>query len=132
MARLIVTAAASPLFGNFLMLVSVSGEPDGKPVQGLKPANFKVHHLASLNHAHPNERDVTKASEGPAGFYTLTLLPKDYQPELPPGHYVFAVAVNAGAGKPSKGTARGRAPATATDFGQTIAVGDLPPYGQWK
>jgi hypothetical protein len=128
--RLIVTAAASPIFGNFLMLVSVSAETDGKATTGLKPANFKVHHLASLNHAHPNQRDVTKASEGPAGFYTLTLQPKDYQPDLPPGHYVFAVAVTAGAGKPTTG--RGKKPAAPTDFGQTIAEGDLPTYGQWK
>jgi hypothetical protein len=127
--RLIVTAAASPLFGNFLMLVSVSGEADGKAKAGLKPANFRVHHLASLNHAYPTERDVTKASEGPAGFYTLTLKPKEYQPDLPPGHYVFAVAVTAGAGKP-KG--RGRTSPQPTDFGQTIAEGDLPLYGQWK
>lgn len=131
--RLIVTAAASPIFGNFLMLVSVSGEPDGKPVTGLKPANFKVHHLASLNHAHPTQRDVTKASEGPSGFYTLTLLPKDYQPDLPPGHYVFAVGVTAGAGKPAKKAPKGRGtPPQPTSFGQTIAEGDLPLYGQWK
>jgi hypothetical protein len=125
--RLIVTAEASPLFGNFLMLVSVSTESDGAPVAKLAAKNFRVHHLASLNHAFPNERDVTAAKEGPAGFYTLTLAPKEYQPELPPGHYVFAVAVQTFSEKRPKS-----GPATPKDQGQTIAVGDLPLYGQWK
>ena len=125
--RLIVTAEGSPLFGNFLMLVSVSAEADGAPVQNLGPKNFRVHHLASLNHAFPNERNVTQAKEGPSGFYTLTLEPKEYQPELPPGHYVFAVAVRTFFDKRPKG-----GPGTPKDQGQTIAVGDLPPYGQWK
>ena len=125
--RLIVTAAASPLFGNFLMLVSVSAESDGSPVQKLAPKNFSIYHLASLNHAFPTERDVTQAKEGPAGFYTLSLKPKEYQPELPPGHYVFAVAVKTFAErKPKSG------PLVTKDQGQTIAVGDLPTYGQWK
>jgi hypothetical protein len=127
MSRLIVTAAASPLFGNFLMLVSVSAETDGKPVQQLKPKNFTVYHLASLNHAYPTQRDVTEAKEGPDGFYTLTLKPKEYQPDLPPGHYVFAVAV---ATYPDV-RAKGKSP-VAKDQGQTIAEGDLPLYGQWK
>ena len=125
--RLIVTAAASPIFGNFLMLVSVSAETDGAPVAKLAPKNFSVHHLASLNHAFPTERDVTEAKEGPAGFYTLTLKPKEYQPELPPGHYVFAVAVKTYPPTRPKG-----GPSAPKDQGQTIAVGDLPPYGQWK
>jgi len=125
--RLIVTAEASPLFGNFLMCVSVSGESDGAPVAALKPKNFAVYHLASLNHAFPTERDVTEAKEGPAGFYTLILKPKEYQPELPPGHYVFAVAVKTFSEKRPKS-----GPAPVKDQGQTIAVGDLPPYGQWK
>jgi hypothetical protein len=125
--RLIVTAGASPLFGNFLMLVSVSAESDGTPVKALKPKNFSIYHLASLNHAFPTERDVTQAKEGPDGFYTLTLQPKEYQPELPPGHYVFAVAVKT-YGPPTKGGGAGQ----PKDHGQTIAVGDLPLYGQWK
>ena len=124
MARLIVTAAASPLFGNFLMLVSVSLDADGKPVQNLKPKNFEVYHLASLNHAFPTQRDVSEAKEGPDGFYTLTLKPKEYQPELPPGHYVFAVSV-------TTFTERGKSQ-SEKDNGQTIAEGDLPTYGQYK
>ena len=36
---------------------------------------------------------MTKATEGPNGFYILELKPEGYQPDLPPGHYVFAVAV---------------------------------------
>ncbi len=116
MAQLIVSAAGSPLFKNFLMLVSVS-DADGKPVTGLKPGNFKVHHLASLNHASANDREVTKAGEGPEGFYTLTLKPESFQPELPPGHYVLAVAVK---------RTRKRGEATVTDHGQTVAVGDIP------
>src|SRR5262249_31706438 len=119
--------AASPIFGNFLMLVSVSAESDGKPVQGLKPNNFKIHHLASLNHAYPTERDVTEAKEGPNGFYTLTLKPKEYQPQLPPGDYVFAVAVETG----SEARGKGGGPSMPKDHGQTIAVGNLPTYGQW-
>jgi hypothetical protein len=129
MSRLIVTAEASPLFGNFLMLVSVSAESDGTPLQALKPKNFTIYHLASLNHAFPTERDVTEAKEGPNGFYTLTLKPKEYQPDLPPGHYVFAVAVKTF----SQGKTKGRGGSSVPkDHGQTIAVGDLPTYGQWK
>ena len=72
MARLIVSAEGSPLFGNFLMIVSVTSAA-GVPTQGLKPDNFNVAHLASLNHAGANPRVVTKATEGPAGFYILDL-----------------------------------------------------------
>ena len=110
MALLIVTAAASPLFGDFLMLVSVSSA-DGKPVGGLGISAFKVGHLASLNHASPNDRPVAKASEGPAGFYTLQLAPNKVQPNLPNGHYVFSVVVAAGR--------------NASNHGQTVAVGDM-------
>ena len=130
MKRLIVSAAASPLFGNFLMLVSVSAEADGKPVTKLKASSFSVNHLASLNHASSNKRKVKKASEGPAGFYTLILEPSEFQPQLPPGHYVFAVGVKKSypvvgqAGKPLPKS-------TKFDAGQTIAEGDLPQYGIW-
>ncbi len=113
MARLIVTAAGSPLFGNFLMVVSVSAEADGQPTTGLKPQNFKIAQLASLNHASVNVREVDKVSEGPEGFYTIQLKPWEPQPTLPPGHYVFAVAVTAGTKR-------------AAQRGQTVAVGDLP------
>jgi hypothetical protein len=115
MALLIVNATGSPLFGDFLMLVSVT-LADGRPVKNLKPGNFNVHHLASLNHASVKARSTAKATEGPDGFYTLQLSPDKVQPTLPHGHYVFAVGVN--------GLARaGAAPA----HGQTVAVGDLPP-----
>jgi len=113
MARLIVTATASPLFGNFLMLVSVSADADGQPTTGLKASNFKIAHLASLNHASVLAREIDKVSEGPAGFYTIQLKPWEPQPTLPPGHYVFAVAV----------AQEARA---AVGHGQTVAVGDLP------
>ena len=108
MARLIVSAEGSPLFGNFLMILSVTSAA-GAPTQGLKPDNFNVAHLASLNHAGANPRVVTKATEGPAGFYILELKPNPAQPTLSPGHYVFGVAVIA-----------------KTDHGQTVAVGDIP------
>jgi hypothetical protein len=113
MARLVVTATASPIFGNFLMLVSVSADADGKPTTGLKAKNFTIAHLASLNHASVLVRQIDKVSEGPDGFYTITLRPWQPQPTLPPGHYVFAVAVAVGAEATG-----GR--------GQTVAVGDLP------
>jgi len=96
------------LFGNFLMIVSVTSNA-GVPTKGLKAVNFKVAHLASLNHAGADPRVVTQAEEAPAGFYILQLKPNPAQPELPPGHYVFAVAVTAG-----------------TDQGQTVAAGDIP------
>ena len=112
MARLIVTAAGSPLFGNFLMVVSVSAEGNGQPTTGLKLQNFKIAQLASLNHASVNLREVDKVSEGPDGFYTIQLKPSE-PPTLPPGHYVFAVAVTAGTKR-------------AAQRGQTVAVGDLP------
>ena len=113
MGRLIVTAAASPLFNNFLMVVSVSDAADGKPVTGLKPPSFKVAQLASLNHAAALEREVDKVTEGPDGFYIVTLKPWAPQPTLPAGHYVLGVAVSAG-------------PRTAPRNGQTVAWGDIP------
>ena len=108
MSLLIVSAAGSPLFGDFLMIVSVTSA-DGEPVTGLKTSNFKVHLLASLNHASVNPRPVSKVSEGPNGFYTVQLKKNDVQPTLPAGHYVFAVSVTSGKNK-----------------GQTVAVGDIP------
>ena len=108
MARLIVSAEGSPLFGNFLMILSVTSAA-GVPTQGLKPDNFNVAHLASLNHAGANPRVVTKVTENPDGFYILELKPNPAQPTLSPGHYVFGVAVIA-----------------KTDHGQTVAVGDIP------
>lgn len=110
----VVTAAGSPLFSNFLMLVSVTTH-DGQPVTGLKPANFQVHHLASLNHASVNDRNVTEAKEGPAGFYTLKLQPESFQPDLPPGRYVFAVGVS-----------RTLHPNGKPQSGQAIALGEIP------
>jgi hypothetical protein len=115
MALLIVSATGSPLFGDFLLLVSVTSA-DGKPVKNLKPGNFTVHDLASFNHASVKSRSIAKATQGPDGFYTLQLSPDEVQPTLPPGHYVFAVGVNGLARK-------GATPA----HGQTVAVGDLPP-----
>jgi hypothetical protein len=106
MARLIVTAAASPLFGDFLMVVSVSADADGQPTTGLKPPNFKIADMASLNHAVGTPRVITDAVEGPPGFYIVSLKPS---PPVLPGHYVFGVAVTAKVG-----------------HGQTVAVGDLP------
>lgn len=130
MKRLIVSAAASPLFGNFLMVVSVSQEEDGKPVTKLKASDFTIHQLASKNHASTNKRTVDKAKEGPAGCYTVILKPKKVQPDLPPGHYVFSVAVKKHypvigqiGDRPKK--------STKFDAGQTIATGDLPVYGIW-
>lgn len=108
MARLIVSAMGSPLFGNFLMCVSVTSV-EGVPTQGLKPANFNVAHLASLNHAGANGRVVAKVTEAPPGFYIVELKPNPIQPTLPPGHYVFAVSVTA-----------------KTDQGHTVAAGDIP------
>jgi hypothetical protein len=113
MAALVVTAAASPLFGNFLMVVSVSSAADGTPTTGLKPKNFVIAHLASLNHAAAHVREIKKVTESPPGFYIVQLKPWEPQPTLPPGHYVFGVAVTAGTAK---------APAS----GQTVAWGDLP------
>ena len=108
MTRLIVSAEGSPLFGNFLMIVSVTSDT-GVPTKGLKSDNFEVVQLASLNHAGANQRVVTKVTESPAGFYILELKPNAVQPTLPPGHYVFAVAVTA-----------------KTDHGQTVAADDIP------
>ena len=113
MPRLVVTAAASPLFGNFLMVVSVSSAADGTPTTGLKPRNFTIAHLASLNHASALVREIKKVTEDPPGFYIVQLKPWEPQPTLPPGHYVFGVAVAAG----TKATPLN---------GQTVARGDLP------
>ena len=113
MGRLVVTAAASPLFSNFLMVVSVSDAGDGKPVTALKGPNFRIAHLASLNHASALERDVDKVTEGPDGFYIVQLKPWAPQPTLPAGHYVFGVAVSAG-------------PRTSPRYGQTVAWGEIP------
>src|SRR5262245_26099086 len=108
MARLIVSAMGSPLFGNFLMCVSVTSV-EGVPTQGLKPTNLNITQLSSLKNAGANGRVVAKATEAPTGFYILELKPNSVQPTLPPGHYVFAVTVTA-----------------KTDHGQTVAAGDIP------
>ena len=108
MSLLIVTAAGSPLFGDFLLIVSVTSA-DGEPSTGLKASNFKVHQLASLNHASVNPRPVSKVTEGPNGFYTIQLKKNDVQPTLPSGHYVLGVTVTAGKNK-----------------GQTVTTGDIP------
>ena len=111
MALAIVSATASPLFGDFLILVSVT-DANGAPVSSLKPAAFKVALLASLNHASPQDRPVNEAKEGPSGFYTLILAPNDVQPNLFKGHYVLAVAVSF--------------KRKTTEYqGQTVAVGDM-------
>ena len=109
MALLIVSAAASPLFKDFLMIVSVTSA-EGEPATGLKVSNFKIHLLASLNHASVNPRPVSKVSEGPAGFYTVQLKKDEINSNLTQGHYVFAVAVTSG----------------KTNKGQTVATGDMP------
>jgi hypothetical protein len=125
MKRLIISAAASPLFKNFLMLVSVSSEEDGKPIKKLKASNFDIHHLASLNHAHASKRDIKSVKEGPDGFYIVQLKPQEFQPTLPDGHYVFAVSVKIPKLMVSQEGAPPPRP-TKFDFGQTIAVGDIP------
>lgn len=69
MARLIVTAEASPLFGDFLMVVSVSNE-DGTPREGFGKGSFEIRHLPSFNHAHAGpKRTIQQIKEAPAGFY---------------------------------------------------------------
>lgn len=91
------------------MLVSVSAA-DGQAVAGLGAGSFKVGHLASLNHASPNNRPVAQASEGPAGFYTLQLTKNEVQPTLSNGHYVFSVAVTTNQN---------------TEHGQCVATGNM-------
>jgi hypothetical protein len=108
MSLLIVTAAASPLFGDFLVVVSVT-DADGKPVKGLKVANFKIYMMASLNHAFANNRPVSKVTESPDGFYIVQLKPNKVQPTLPNGHYVLGVIVTSG----------------KTNNGQTVTTGDM-------
>ncbi|HEY9046075.1 MAG TPA: hypothetical protein VIN08_09270 [Ohtaekwangia sp.] len=109
MSLLLVTAAGSPLFDDFLVVVSVTSF-DGAPAVGLKPSNFKVYMLASLNHASVDQRTISKATEGPGGFYTLQLKKRVSQPKLPAGHYVLGVTVTSG----------------KTDKGQTTATGNIP------
>ena len=113
MALLIVSAATSPLFGDFLIEVSVTDD-QGNPVSGLAPKNFEVAHLASLNHAGATPRSIAKADEGPPGFYIVQLKPNKVQPQLPLGDYVFAVGV--------KRTVKKGSP---PDSGQTVAVGTM-------
>ena len=113
MALLIVSAAASPLFGDFLIEVSVT-DGQGAPVSGLAPKSFEVAFLASLNHAGAYSRSIAKADEGPAGFYIVQLKPDKIQSQVPAGNYVFAVAV--------KRTVKKGQP---QDNGQTVAVGTM-------
>jgi hypothetical protein len=108
MSLLIVTAAASPLFGDFLMVVSVTNA-DGTPKKGLKVSNFKIYEMASLNHAAANNRPVSKVTEAPDGFYIVQLKKNNVQPVLPNGHYVLGVIVTSG----------------KSDKGQTVATGDM-------
>ena len=95
------------------MVVSVSDGTDGTPTTGLTAKSFTIAHLASLNHAAASVRAVKKVTEGPPGFYIGQLKPSDVQPTLPPGHYVFAVAVTAGTKR-------------EPHAGQAVATGDLP------
>ncbi|MBT8255105.1 MAG: hypothetical protein KJO23_01065 [Bacteroidia bacterium] len=129
MKRLIVTAHASPIFGNFLMLVSVSTEDEGKPVTKLTKSSFEIHRLASLNHASAHKRVIDKVKEGPAGCYIVTLKPWEYQPDLPPGHYTFSVGVKKSI--PVIGQVGQRPKPAKYHMGQTIAWGELPKYGNW-
>jgi hypothetical protein len=108
MSLLIVTAEASPLFGDFLVVVSVSSA-DGKPVKGLKITNFKISMIASLNHAFASNRPVSKLTEAPDGFYVVQLKKNEVQPTLPKGHYVLGVIVTYG----------------KSNNGQTVATGDM-------
>jgi hypothetical protein len=109
MSLLIVTAAASPLFSDFLVVVSVSSSTDGAPVKGLKASNFKIYLIASLNHAAAKNRPVGSVKESPDGFYVVQLKRDKVQPDLPEGHYVLGVIVTAG----------------RTGKGQTVATGDI-------
>ena len=143
MSKLVVAAEASPLFGNFLMVVSVSEEASGKPVKKLGKTNFGIYQMASLNHASKKKRVINKVKEGPDGIYTITLKPWQYQPQLPPGHYVFAVmatvhqlVVQKADGSDSsvtelKKATRAKIKTKPIKWGQTVATGDLPPYGIW-
>jgi len=70
--------------------------------------------LRALTTAGADPRSIAKADEGPAGFYILQLKPNKVQPQLPAGHYVFAVAVN-------RRLKRG----SPLDCGQTVAVGTM-------
>jgi hypothetical protein len=108
MSLLIVTAAASPLFGDFLVVVSVTSA-DGEPVKGLKVSNFKIYLIASHNHAAANNRPVKSVTESPDGFYVVQLKKNDVQPTLPNGHYVLGVIVTSG----------------KSNKGQTVATGDM-------
>jgi hypothetical protein len=110
MAQFFVEAAGSPLFSDVLVEVSVS-DASGKAVTGLKPKNFFVSHLASKNHAGASQRVVSKAAEGPSGFYILTLKSTDID-DLSPGVYILAVSVE-------------RAIKGGSDRGQALAIADL-------
>jgi len=114
MARLIVEASGTPLFGDVLMEVSVS-DLDGNPVSGLKPKNFFIHHLASRNHASAAARVVKEAKEGPNGFYIVSLKGDEIHSNLPAGIYILAVSVGSGSRKGGG----------FTNHGQALAVADL-------
>lgn len=114
MARLTVSATAVSLFGDFRVVVSVSGQ-DGKPTKKLRQQSFKIHRLIVNPGVNAPSvalaRPVLLAEEGPNGFYMLKL----EEMILPPGHYVFAVAVTT---TPRKGG--------EPNQGQVVAEGDIP------
>lgn len=124
MKRLIVSAKASQLFGDFLFVVSVSKEEDGKPVTKLKKEHFEIHYVASKNHASAYQRQVKSIKEKPSGVYVVQLENNPIQPNYFPGRFVFSVAVRKY--YPVIGVA-GERPQRPTkyDFGQTLATGEL-------
>jgi hypothetical protein len=92
MPSLTITAEGSPLFRNFLAVVSVT-LPNGAPCTGLRVSHFTFHRLASRNHASCVALVIREIQECPTGAYTVQFEPDPVQPDRPPGHYVLHVAV---------------------------------------
>ena len=136
MSRLNVTAVAMAKSGqdDFRMVVSVS-EETGECTTALKSRNFRISQPTSetTDGQLVGEREISSMSEGnpPSGFYYLNLKALSHAPGQPrtlkPGHHSFEVAVEAGSKKNVGRVETGITATVPTDFGQTIAVGYLPP-----
>jgi hypothetical protein len=114
MSRFVLSAVTTQRGDDFLVVVSVVSADDFHPRRGLRPENFRVTQLATLDDDTVVDRPVAAVSEGPHGVYRLRLAPSESRPPPRRGRSVLVVEVSA----PPHGGG-------ADYHGQTLTVGDL-------
>jgi hypothetical protein len=114
MSRFVLSAVTTQRGDDFLIVVSVISADDFHPRRGLRPENFRVTQLTTLDDDTVVDRPVVGVSEGPHGVYRLRLAPGENLPQQRSGRDVLVVEVSA----PPHGGG-------ADYHGQTLTVGDL-------